>query len=397
MDRINNYPFVTFHGFAGFGEYELLNKVCPYFGFISTDIKKLYKSLGTDFYTPSMSGFTSMWDRACEAWAQIVGGTVDYGKVHSEKYGHARYGRTYPGFIPDWGELDEEGKIKKINVIGHSFGGPTVRFFVNMVVRGSQEEIDGTPAEELSEFFKGGHENWIHSCTTLASANDGISFLYAIEKPAPYIAQALVAFLGGLNSIPAAALYDPQMEQWDLGCKPEERKWSKFRLDFKNAKRYYYSDDCCLKDLYVHEFRNRSADWKAFENIYYFAYSASTTVQNEEGNYVPMKRMIPLLKPTSVIVGKYQGNPADENHAEIDLSWRENDGLVNTRTEQAPKRENWEPWHGEKDLKPGVWYEMPTEEKDHMSYCGTGESREDYTMFFYDILRRVDNLPSIDL
>ena len=396
-ERLNNYPFVMFHGFAGFGEQELITKYVPYFGMFSTDIKKMYKKLGTEFYTPSMSGFTSMWDRACEAYAQIVGGTVDYGKVHSEKMGHARYGRTYKGMIPDWGQLDDEGKIKKINVIGHSFGGPTVRFFVNMIVRGSQEEIDGTPAEELSEFFKGGHTNWIHSCTTLASANDGISFLYAIEKPAPYIAKTLVSFLSILGSIPFGNVYDPMMEQWNLGCRPEERKWTNLKPNIKDAVRYYESEDCCLNDLYVHKARERMADWKAFENIYYFSYSASRTVPNAEGNYVPVKDMIPLLKPTAYIVGKYKGNPEDANHAFIGPEWKQNDGLVNTVTEQAPKNENWEPWHGEKDIKPGVWYDMPTEIKDHMSYCGNGESKDDYAIFFYDILRRLQNLPSIDL
>ncbi len=396
ITRLNNYPFVMFHGFAGFGDQEIATKFVPYFGMFSTSVKKLYAEYGTEVYTPSMSGFTSMWDRACEAYAQIVGGTVDYGKVHSEKYGHARYGRTYKAMIPDWGKLDAEGKIKKINVVGHSFGGPTVRFFVNMIVKGSKEEIEGTPSEELSEFFKGGHDNWIHSCTTLASANDGISFLYAIEKPAPYIAKGLLAVLSLLGNIPFANVYDPQMEQFGIGCKPEDRKWQ-LKLNWKEVCHYYDSDDCVLNDLYIHKARERMADWKAFDNIYYFSYSATRTVENAQGNYVPVKKMIALLKPTSKIVGKYPGNPADANHAEVGPEWKMNDGLVNTVTEQAPKHERWEPWHGEDNIKPGIWYDMPTEEKDHMSYCGNGESREDYGIFFYEILRRVSNLPSIDI
>lgn len=397
ISRLNNYPFVMFHGFAGFGDQEIATKFVPYFGMFSTSVKKLYAEYGTEVYTPSMSGFTSMWDRACEAYAQIVGGTVDYGKVHSEKYGHARYGRTYTkAMIPDWGKLDAEGKIKKINVVGHSFGGPTVRFFVNMMVRGSKEEIEGTPPEELSEFFKGGHDNWIHSCTTLASANDGISFLYAIEKPAPYIAKGLLAVLSLLGNIPFANVYDPQMEQFGIGCKPEDRKWQ-LKLNWKEVCHYYDSDDCVLNDLYIHKARERMADWKPFDNIYYFSYSATRTVENAQGNYVPVKKMISLLKPTSKIVGRYPGNPADANHAEVGPEWKMNDGLVNTVTEQAPKHERWEPWHGEDNIKPGIWYDMPTEEKDHMSYCGNGESREDYGIFFYEILRRVSNLPSIDI
>ncbi|MBQ3897173.1 MAG: hypothetical protein II742_01585 [Clostridia bacterium] len=396
FSRLNNYPWVVFHGFAGFGDQEKATKYCPYFGFFSTNIPKLFERCGTEMHTPSMSGFTSMWDRACEAYAQIVGGRVDYGKVHSEKYGHARYGRTYEAMVPDWGQLDEEGKIKKINVIGHSFGGPTVRFFVNMMMEGSKEEVEGTDPDDLSEFFKGGHKGWIHSCTTLASANDGISFLYAIEKPAPYIAQALVAFLAGLGSIPFAEWYDPQMEQWGLGLPPEERKYRKFHLDFKNAKRYYYSDDCVLKDLYVHTQRERTKDWKTYDDIYYFAYSACRTAPDANGNWRPDKKLVFFMKPTAVIVGKYPGNPEDKDHAAIDESWKQNDGLVNTHSSRAPERERWEPWHGEQDIKPGIWYDMPTEEKDHMSYCGVGESKADYAVFFYDILRRIDNLPAID-
>ncbi|MBQ2091874.1 MAG: lipase, partial [Clostridia bacterium] len=69
FSRLNNYPWVVFHGFAGFGDQEKATKYCPYFGFFSTNIPKLFERCGTEMHTPSMSGFTSMWDRACEAYA----------------------------------------------------------------------------------------------------------------------------------------------------------------------------------------------------------------------------------------------------------------------------------------------------------------------------------------
>lgn len=392
----NNYPFVAFHGFAGFGEHDWISKYVPYFGMFSTSVKKLFGEYGIGFYTPSMSGFTSMWDRACEAYAQIVGGRVDYGKVHSEKYGHERYGETYEAMIPDWGELDAEGKIKKINVIGHSFGGPTVRFFVNMMINGSQEEIDGTPEEELSDFFKGGHGNWIHSCTTLAGANDGISFLYAIEKPAPYIGKAVIGFLDVFGGLPICGIYDPQMYQHGLGAKPSERSFIP-KLHLKNVVKYWESDDCVLNDLYIDKFRERSKEWQPQDNIYYFSYYGTRTKKDAKGNYKPVKDMIALLKPTAIIVGKYNGNPADATHAEVGEEWKENDGLVNVMSGRAPRLKKWAPFTSDEDIKPGIWYDMPIEEKDHMSYCGNGESKADYGIFFYEILRRVNNLPSIDL
>ena len=83
-ERKHNYPIVVFHGFAGFGEDELMNKFVPYFGWYNNiNIKKYAAKYDKEFYVPSISGFSSMWDRCCEMYAQIVGGTVDYGKAHS--------------------------------------------------------------------------------------------------------------------------------------------------------------------------------------------------------------------------------------------------------------------------------------------------------------------------
>ena len=396
LERLNNYPFVIFHGFAGYGEQEGMNKVMPYLGVFNGNAKKLFADYDTELYIPSMSGVSSMWDRACEMYAQIKGGTVDYGKVHSEKYGHERYGRTFPGCLPDWGTLDAEGKMRKINVIGHSFGGPTVRFFVNMVINGCQEEIDGTPEGELSEFFKGGHDNWIHSCTTFAGANDGISFLYAIEKVVPPVATAVLQGLSYMAQIPAAAkFYDQNLEQWGITRKlqtgePRARNWKQRVQD------YLYSGDCVLDDLYIHKFRERSKDWQPSDKVYYFAYYASKTKADKNGNQKARWGMDPIMYFFSIPVGKFDGCKADENHAEIGPEWKENDGLVNVMSGRAPHSKPWTEWTGDKDLKPGIWYQMPIEDKDHMSYMGLLESRADYAIFLYDLLRRIDNLPSID-
>ena len=95
-DRVNNYPFILVHGFLGYGEGSALNSLLPYFGFRpDRNVVKQARSLGYEVYAPSLGGFNSMWDRACDLYAQIVGGTTDYGKVHSEKFGHLRYGHTY--------------------------------------------------------------------------------------------------------------------------------------------------------------------------------------------------------------------------------------------------------------------------------------------------------------
>jgi len=102
-NKQNSYPVVCVHGFAGFGEDELISKMFPYFGLWNGDVRKVSRNLNLDCCIPSLGPFSSAWDRACELYTHIVGGTVDYGKVHSEKNGHKRFGRTYDALIPDWG------------------------------------------------------------------------------------------------------------------------------------------------------------------------------------------------------------------------------------------------------------------------------------------------------
>ena len=140
------YPSLFLAGFLGYGEGTLADKVYHYWGFsIRRDLLKHLREEGYEVYDPHLGPFNSAWDRSCILWAYLMGGTVDFGKVHSEKYGHARYGRTYPGILKDWGQ---EGPHEKINIIGHSFGGPLLKMFAELVYNGSDEEIAGTAAEE---------------------------------------------------------------------------------------------------------------------------------------------------------------------------------------------------------------------------------------------------------
>ena len=121
MEFKTNYPFVLVHGMLGFGKDEFMNLVCPYWGMLSGSLPAYLTDQGFEVYDPSVGKYSSAWDRACELYAQLMGGTVDYGVAHSEKYGHKRYGRTYEkplfnGFGPE----------KKVNLVGHSFGGATI-------------------------------------------------------------------------------------------------------------------------------------------------------------------------------------------------------------------------------------------------------------------------------
>lgn len=176
---MSKYPLILVHGFMGWGEDDKLTKICRYWGTFGKNVPEYLREQGYEVFVPSLGPFESAWDRSCELYAYIYGGTVDYGKVHSEKYGHERYGRTYPGVLKDLGT----GKgHEKVNLVGHSFGGPTVREFSNILANGSKEELDGTPANEVSDFFKGEKAQYVHTVTTLTGCNNGTNLASMFGK-----------------------------------------------------------------------------------------------------------------------------------------------------------------------------------------------------------------------
>lgn len=61
------------------------------------------------------------------------GTTVDYGCGSRAEYGHARYGVTYDKPLFEGWSAD-----KKINLVGHSFGGATIRLFLDILADGSR-------------------------------------------------------------------------------------------------------------------------------------------------------------------------------------------------------------------------------------------------------------------
>ncbi|MBO4382557.1 MAG: hypothetical protein J5847_00530, partial [Clostridia bacterium] len=222
-DIQNNYPTVFEHGFVGWGEQDGVYKLFPYLGAFHGSLTKEMNSRGYETYQPSTSGWQSAWDRCCELWAILNGGTVDYGKVHSEKYGHARYGRTYEkGLIPDWGQ---PGDHAKINFVGHSFGGPTALVFESLLAEGSKEERDGTPADELSDLFKGGKGDWLHTVTTFSGVNNGSNFASFLHTIGVIVIDDLVlCAVTMLGNSKFNDYYDANMDQWGVMDDPKTRK-----------------------------------------------------------------------------------------------------------------------------------------------------------------------------
>lgn len=175
-------PCVFVHGLGGWGNYDTVNEVAPYWGMTTGSLLAYLESEGYDCYAASVGPISSAWDRACELYAQLTGTTVDYGAAHSAAHNHDRYGKTYAQpLFSGW------GPEKRIHLFGHSFGGATVRLFTQIACEGIQEEIDASPTD-VSPFFRGGMDSWIYSVTTLAAPHNAPPWMAPcgrMTRPAP--------------------------------------------------------------------------------------------------------------------------------------------------------------------------------------------------------------------
>ena len=212
------YPTVYVHGLMGWGEHDQIYSAVPYWG-LSTDLMPYMTSKGYESYAASVGPLSSAWDRACELYAQLTGTTVDYGAAHAAEYGHARYGATYDKpLFAGW------SASKKINLVGHSFGGATIRLFLDILADGSAAEQAAAKAAgtEVSPFFEGGKADWVYSLTTLAAPHNGTTFLECCDNMAQFAAEASTAMAKLLGISDFKGVYDFQLEQFGFYRKDGE-------------------------------------------------------------------------------------------------------------------------------------------------------------------------------
>mmetsp|Transcript_6854 Transcript_6854/g.7880 ORF Transcript_6854/g.7880 Transcript_6854/m.7880 type:complete len:436 (+) Transcript_6854:337-1644(+) len=122
-------------------------------------------SLGSEespVFAAPVSSVASAYDRACEIFAFLVGTVVDYGEEHARKYGHSRFGKdfTSQGVHKSWSQK------RPIHLVGHSFGGNTVRVFAYLVAK--------------DHFGYGTNIRWIKSMTTISAPLQGSLLTYVL-------------------------------------------------------------------------------------------------------------------------------------------------------------------------------------------------------------------------
>lgn len=371
----NEYPFVFVHGMGGWGAYED-NAPMPYWGGMNfeglkmsvgdTNIVDVLNSKGVEVYEASVGPFSSAWDRACELYAQLTGTVVDYGEAHSKAHNHDRYGYSYEGKALMGENWDLETPI---NIMGHSFGGPTVRLFASLMYYGDEAEVAAT-GENTSPLFTGGHD-LIHSVSTFSSPNDGTpiaDFLVDLKLI------ALIAFAGNL----LGCLFGDEVMMWHLrfghfGLTAKENE-EKASFNIGNIVNFYNSNDNCGYDMTIDGAKKLNEKIQVVPTAYYYSYTAIAT----EENIVGMQKLTTpsLFSFSSLVLSAYEGKTIDG--VEMTKEWAISDGIVPYASAKCPMKDidkakvYSDAIAAGEEIETGRWYMMdPLMDFQHASYMGT--------------------------
>lgn len=386
------YPYILVHGLGGWGAESGINEKAPYWGATTGSLKDYLDSKGYSVYEASVGPFSSTWDRTCELYAQLTGTKVDYGEAHSKANGHARYGRTYKEpLFKGWGSKTKGGQIKKINLIGHSFGGPTVRMLASLLENGAQEEVKAS-GDTVSPLFKGGKGNWVNSVTGLCSPNNGSTLFLVLDqlKLTSVVLDTCLAFAGIAGNSNINGFLDFHLEQFGISQIPGEKT---NLSDMKTAveKIFKTGNDNAAYDLSPDGAAVMNKKIGLVKGVYYFSYSYCTTIPSAiTGNQVPKANTLLVLIPTAYLMGRYSENKTTE--FKIDKTWLPNDGLVNVVSAKYPTGDKWKDFN-EKDIEKGIWNVMPTKDGDHGTVIGLNADTQLTHNFYTSLFTTVDSQP----
>ena len=329
----SDYTYVFVHGLSGWGEYSPAYYVMPYWGMFGGDLMRYLNARGVKAVAATVAGADSAWDRACELYAQLAGTKVDYGKEHSERCHHPRFGKDY-SLCPLMEGFSAENKI---NLLGHSFGGATVLTFLELMANGSAAEKAVTPEAELSDLFTGGKGDWVYSVTALSAPMNGTSAYEVQPKEGEHAEPQVYATTGALNFASITT--------------PDGR----------------IAEDSAAYDMHIDNAMKMLEGMETLSNVYYFSLPCCYTEQKEDGTWAPKEGMEPLFISASERIGKYTG--VTDGGYTVDEKWQPNDGLVNTWSARAPFNAPQQDLDRE-NIQPGIWNIFPTTEGDHMYLQG---------------------------
>ena len=389
----NDEPFVFVHGLNGWGGAEDINGIVPYWGATTGDLMAYLQSKGYECYSASVGPLSSAWDRACELYAQLVGTTVDYGEAHSKEHNHDRFGRTYyTALVPEWGELDESGKLHKIHLIGHSFGGTTVRMLVQLLTEGDEKELAVTPADNISGLFVGGKGDWVKSATTVCTPHNSSTVYYPLVALGLDVVVQIFSYIyaGVLGrSFLNGGMVDFHLEQFGLTDVPGGEKADNFFTALSRV--LANKKDSCQYDLTPEGSSEINKMLDINEGVYYFSYPFSTTKRLPGTEIeIPSISTNPVIFLTAAVMGVIQFTDPVTGTV-YDEKWLANDALVNTESARYPFDEPHKTFDG--TYEKGIWNVMPVQEGDHGAAIGLFADKDKTQNFYLELCEMLNALP----
>lgn len=380
----NNYPIVLIHGFVGWGPEEMGGY--HYWGG-KEDLAAYLELQGHEVYEVSVGPVSSNWERAVEAYTQIKGGQVDYGKSHAEKWGIVQMpkGKVYEGLYPQWDENHP------VHLIGHSMGGQTIRMLSYLLTEIFYTEEDTVP--EAGNLLGQPRQGWIKSISTFATPHNGTTLSDIITKSIPFLQNFI-----GLAAVVGTNFYDFDLEHWNFD-RQEEETWMEY---FRRVREHpaWNTQNICAWDLSIDGARELNGYLQANPEIYYFSFALSSThVDSATGYHLPNDDTSLILKAKARQMGKK--TVYWDDGTVTDSTWFESDGVVNTISQFGPTTGLTGPdpiaeYHEDEPLIPGQWYVFGPLSADHWKIIGHGvtdEEREEIFTIYREHCDRLNHLP----
>ncbi|KAI0068173.1 alpha/beta-hydrolase [Artomyces pyxidatus] len=377
---------------------------------------------------------SSLHDRACELFYDIVGGTVDYGEAHSIENGHARYGRASGGLYPAW-SVDNP-----LHFLGHSVGGATIVKLQKLLSDG----VFGPAftADMLLSVTAGTYP------PVLSAPFRGTQIVYSLGEHETAAPEVRFLSLGSAlaKAIHVAAYFAPFMSRF-VDLRGEARRLSLFETSFASMlKQLWKSDwaesrDAAPFDVTFQAADEREASGEGTVNArtYYRSYAACMTEKIEGGNtHQPIAnhfwRWLSPLNASSSVMGSYEFSvlrpvpsfllrpvhsmKAPQSFQQLDILDSLEDGIPEASDDPALGEEFWandgvvplfSQWHplecrttrckhkhspdAESVPEAGVWYVYPLERAHHQSVMPIWWGNQRQKEFWQGLgpwLRRID-------